>query len=45
MKRQIPVGGTRLRTRTQDRYAKAGLPESMVNTRSGQPPEATKDRI
>ena len=37
-------GSNSLWTRTLDRYKRAGLPECVVSTMSGPPPETTQDR-
>ena len=37
-------GSNSLWTRTLDRYTRAGLPECVVSTMSGPPPETTQDK-
>ena len=41
----MPVGEQQSLDRTVDIYTRAGLPECVVSTMSGPPPETTQDRI
>ena len=41
---QMPVVGATVWTRTLDRYTRAGLPERVVSTMAGPPPETTQGR-